>query len=192
MRHNGIRDLEANILRDICKDVRVEPELLPIGNVELPGSNNAEKARLDISAVGVWSSMERSFFDVRVMHPNSPSYKDKSPKQLYAQHEREKKRQYNQRVLQVEKGSFTPLIFSTTGGMGPECEKYHKRIAELIAIKRNEDYANVISFIRTRLNFCLLKSIVIAIRGERGKRRRTEVEISDISYNLIPIPCEST
>ena len=54
MRHNGIRDLEAEFLREICKDVRIEPELLPIGNVQLPGSNNAEKARLDVSAIGVW------------------------------------------------------------------------------------------------------------------------------------------
>ena len=99
MRHNGIRNLEAEILREICKDVKIEPELLPIGNTALPGSNNAEKARLDVSAVGVWSSMERTFLDVRVMHPNSPSYRHKTPEQLYTQHEKEKKLAYNQRVF---------------------------------------------------------------------------------------------
>ena len=63
---------------------------------------------------------------------------EKKPEQLYIQHEREKKRTYNERILQVEKGSFTPLIFSTTGGMGPECARFHKRVAELISSKRGE------------------------------------------------------
>ena len=87
--------------------------------------------------------MERTFLDVRVFHPNSSSYLNSSPEQLYLQHEREKKRVYNDRVLQVEKGSFSPLIFSTTGGMGPEATRYHKRVAELIYSKRGEKYSDV-------------------------------------------------
>ena len=160
------------------------PELLPLGNLELHG-NNAVKARLDVSAVGIWSQMERTFVDVRILHPNSPSYLDKTPEQLYRQHEQEKKRDYNNRVLQVEKGSFTPLIFSTSGGMGPECTKYHKRIAELVSIKRKEEYSHVMSHIRTKIRFCLLRSTLVAVRGERGRRRR-QGQLSEVAYNLIP------
>ena len=188
MRHNNIRDFEAHLLKEVCKDVRIEPELMPVGSVETGSSSNkAEKARLDVSAVGVWSSMERTFLDVRVMHPNSPSYSDKSIEQIYAQHEREKKSKYNNRILQVEKGSFTPLIFSTTGGMGPECSIYHKRLAELISMKRGDTYSDVVNYIRTRIRFSLLRSILVAIRGERGKRRKVQYEeVSDLSLNLIP------
>ena len=89
----------------------IEPELLPIGDTSTESSNLAEKARLDVSAVGIWSQMERTFLDVRVFHPNSASYMNTEPQQLYIQHEREKKRMYNDRILQVEKGSFSPLIF---------------------------------------------------------------------------------
>ena len=99
MRHNNIRDLEASLLKDVCKDIKIEPELMPLGNSETQSSNTAEKARLDVSAVGIWSSMERTFLDIRVMHPNSPSYMDTTPDQLYSQHEREKKRMYNDRIL---------------------------------------------------------------------------------------------
>ena len=187
MRHNNIRDFEATLLKEVCKDVKVEPVLLPIGNSENQSRNHAEKARLDVSAVGIWSSMERTFLDVHVMHPNSPSYIDKTPEQIYNQHEREKKRTYNDRVLQVEKGSFTPLIFSTTGGMGPECTKYHKRVAELTSVKRGESYSDVMNYIRTRIRFSLLKCTLIAVRGERGQRRREDdTSISDLSLNLIP------
>ena len=187
MRHNNIRNLEAHLLSDVCKDVKIEPELLPIGNSRTLSTNVADKARLDVSAVGVWSPMERTFLDVRVFHPNSSSYMNTSPDQLYIQHEREKKRVYNDRVLQVEKGSFSPLIFSTTGGMGPEATKYHKRVAELISTKRGEMYSDVVNHIRTRIRFSLLKSVLVAVRGERGKRGRpNSAAMSDISFNLVP------
>ena len=110
MRHNRVRDLEASILKDVCKDIRVEPELLPIGNCT-NSDNTAERARLDVSAVGVWSPMERTFMDVRIVHPNSPSYQGKKMEKIYEMHENEKKRKYNQRIIQVEKASFTPLVF---------------------------------------------------------------------------------
>ena len=38
---------------------------------------------------------------------------------MYRRHENEKRRAYQQRILEVEHGSFTPLVFSATGGMGP-------------------------------------------------------------------------
>ena len=52
----------------------------------------------------------------------------------------EEKKKYNKRVIDVEHGTFTLLIFSTTGGMGKENMTYHKRLAALIAQKRNENY----------------------------------------------------
>ena len=82
MRHNQVRDLEASILRDICKDVKVEPELMPVGNLNTGSSNVSEKARLDVSAVGIWSPMERTFLDVRVVHPNAPSESRKSTSRM--------------------------------------------------------------------------------------------------------------
>ena len=89
MRHNKIRDVEASILRDVCKDVKIEPELMPIGNMPVDSSNTSEKARLDVSAVGIWSPMERTLLDIRVMHPNSPSYKGKELSKIYEIHEKD-------------------------------------------------------------------------------------------------------
>ena len=108
--------------------------------------------------------------------------------QIYRQHENEKKNLYNERILNVEKSTFTPLVFTTTGGMGPECQKLNKRIAELISNKRNETYSKVMQHVRTRLRFALLKSTLVGLRGYRGKRKngRDEEEIGDIAYNLIP------
>ena len=150
------------------------------------GSNKAQDARLDIHARGFWAPQRSAFFDVRVSHPNAESYRDLEPQQIYRLHENEKKRQYSSRVLDIEHGTFTPLIFTTTGGMGKECLNYHSRLAELIAIKKGEDYAKTISWIRARTSFALLRSALICLRGTRSTIRKswdfrnTDIEIENI------------
>ena len=152
-------------------DVQIEPGLLPANQEELRAqTNGAPKARLDIAARGMWSQGKKTYFDVRVTHTNALSNRGKTLDQIYRQNENEKKNLYNERIINVEKSSFTPLVFSTSGGMAPECLKLNKRIAELLAHKRNEQYSVVMSFIRTRLRFALLKSTLISIRGYRGKQ----------------------
>ena len=37
---------------------------------------------------------------------------------------------YASRVMEVEQATFTPLVFTTTGGMVPECQAYYKRLAK--------------------------------------------------------------
>ena len=97
---------------------------------------------------GNWDPQSSAFFDVRVCHPNAESYKDQEPQQIYPIHENDKKRLYSRRVLDVEHGAFTPLVFTTTGGMGKECIRYHSRLAQLIAAKKGEQYSQTISWIR--------------------------------------------
>lgn len=86
----------------------------------------------------------------------------------------------------MEKGTFTPIVMSTSGGAGNEADRHHKRIASIIAEKRRESYADVLNYIRTRLRFSLLKRVLIAIRGFRGKRfKENTTSISSLSFNLI-------
>ena len=144
-----------------------------------------QRAAPDISSRGLWSTFQRTFFDVRVLHPNAPSYRDKSMEALYKIHENEKMRMYNSRVITVEKGSFTPLVYTTFGGWSPQATRYHKRLAELISRKRNEEYHYVINHIRTKVRFSLLRSVLVALRGERG-RTATPQSLSSTSFNLIP------
>jgi len=135
------------------------------------GSNRAPDARLDIHARGFWESQRSAFFDVRVCHPNADSYRDLELQQIYCNHENEKKRLYTRRVLDIKQGTFTPLIFTSTGGMGNECLQYHSRLAQLISIKKGEHYAKTISWIRARTSFALLRSALIYRRGSRARRK---------------------
>ena len=93
---------------------------------------------------------------------------------------------YGERLREVEKGSFDPLVFATTGGMAPRASQFIKRLAHLIADKRNEQYADVTGFLRTKFRFSLLRSVLIAVRGERGKPSAKEPYLARIAFNMIP------
>ena len=48
---------------------------------------------------------------------------------IFKEQENEKKRKYNQGVMDVEMGTFTPLVFGTTGGMGLDCQNFLRTLA---------------------------------------------------------------
>ena len=79
---------------------------------------------------------------------------------------------------------FTPRD-RVTGGMAPECTRYHKRVAELISNKTGEEYSKVMNYMRTRVRFTLLKSTLLAIRGERGKPKKVLTSLSELSFNTV-------
>ena len=166
MRHNNIRDFEANLLKQVCNDVESEPPLQPLDGENIPGLVGDE-ARPDVRARGFWRNGQNAFFDIVVTNTNCASQSSMTASKIYAKHEAIKKRSYNQRIMQVEHGTFTPLVFSVNGGVGPECERFHKHIAEKIAEKTGESYGYVISWIRCKLSFLHLRAALICVRGSR-------------------------
>ena len=69
-----------------------------------------------------------------------------------------KKRLYNVRITEIEKGKFSPLIMSPTGGIGQECKKFYSRSAEMISSKKGTGYNIVVAWIRRQITFPLIKS----------------------------------
>ena len=149
------------------------------------GANNAPDVRLDISARGFWAREQSALFDVGVCHPNADSYKNLTTEQIYKLHENDKKRLYSSRVLEVERGTFTPLVFTTTGGMSDECQRYHSSLAELLAVKKQESYASTIAWIRTRDSFAIFRSALVCLRGSRSRRRTTpNIQKTDLELEV--------
>ena len=98
----------------------MEPHLQPVTDEQfiLASSNTEGGARLDISANGFWGGRcEKTYIDVKVFNPHAPSNQTTNAKSIYREHELSKKRLYEARIREVEHSSFTPLIFSATGGM---------------------------------------------------------------------------
>jgi len=108
-----VRDSEAQIMREVYRDVQTEPTLLPISENDYERKvNTADNARLDISARGLWNSCEKTFFDIRITHLTSQFYSGKSLIEIYRKHEKEKDK-YNQGMIDIEKSSFNPPDFTT-------------------------------------------------------------------------------
>ena len=70
-RHDDVRDLLANLLKEVYHDVQVEPHLQTLtGEVPNGGANSSDEARLDVSVRSFW----RAFYDVRVFNPFAKSH----------------------------------------------------------------------------------------------------------------------
>ena len=89
---------------------------------------------------------------------------------MYRIHEMELQPKYIARVINIKKATYTPLVFGTSCGMGPEAMVFSKRIAENIANKSLQRYCDVVSFIRRRLKFDPLKTCLISLRLFQGKK----------------------
>ena len=88
-------------------------------------------------------------------------------------------------VMEIEQGTFTPLVFTTTGRMADECVKYHSRLPELIVNKKGESYSCAISWIRAKVSFAVVCSAKLCLRGTRSRRRQLDFVDSDLQIESI-------
>ena len=106
---------EILLLIEVCHNVATEPTLQPL-NGEIFSyltANTDAEARADIRARVFWSKSQ-------VFHPNASSYVSKPLSALFRTHEQAKKREYGQRIRDVEHGIFTvhTSCFFPSGAMG--------------------------------------------------------------------------
>ena len=95
------------------------------------------------------------FCDVRVFNPLVRCQHHSLPA-VDKKNENEKKQEYNQRILQVEHRSFTPLAFSCFGGMSTEYSCFFLHTAGRLANKRKEPKSKISAWIKATLNFALI------------------------------------
>ena len=168
-------------LLKISPDVEIEPTLLPLTGEQLHATaNGQDEARLDISVGGFWQRGQRAFFDVRVFNPFAPSYRNQKLSTVFNANEREKKRSYAQRLVNVEHGSFTPLVFTPYGGSSRETERFIQVLSSSIARKRKSDISITTNWIRSKLSFALLRSAILCVRGSRTLRKKINIDVGNI------------
>ena len=114
------------LLSEVCHNVGTEPHLQPLDGETFPrrSANTANGARLDIVANGFWRGrFERPYYDVRVFNLHTAS----NQQSVYRRHESLKSNAY------VKHASFTPLVMSLTGGLGPAATTTYKHLASLLS-----------------------------------------------------------
>ena len=111
-------------MKKVCSDVTKEPLLQPLQGERFnyKTANVEQETRADISARGFWSRGQKSFFYLRVFNPLAPCYSGLSLDAAHAKNERGKARKYDEGIINVEQGSFTPLVFTSAVGMARQSQ----------------------------------------------------------------------
>ena len=118
-----MRYITATLLLDVCRNIELEPSLLTLDGEEQTMKKAAKKnddVRCQICARSSWLCGQKAFFDVMIFDPNAQRYPKQTLKQFYSLNENEKKRHYNTRIMEVDHGSFSPLVFTVAEGKGGE------------------------------------------------------------------------
>ena len=164
-------------MSEVCLDVAVKPLPQPLDGETFDRNSAAtDNAHLDIKAYVLWGTVfERKFFDVKIFNPLAMSC-HKTIRDSHKYHEELKELKYEQMIRDVENSTSNPLVFSSTGGTGPSACKVMKRLAPKISERKEEKYSDVMSFFRTKINFALLKSSILCIRGCRASKSTYIIE----------------
>jgi hypothetical protein len=172
MRHNEGERLWAYTCSKIFKDVEAEPILEPLDDEKMyyKSAITTDDARSDVRVRGFWGNKQNAFFEMRYFYPFASSYNSKSLDSCFKSIAQTRKREYEERIVRVDNGSFTPMIMTTTGSMGPQMQIAVKHAARLLATKRNEPYSKVASLLQCRFAFAAMRAALICLRGSRDIR----------------------
>ena len=117
---------------------------------------------------------------MRIFNPFAPTHLNQKLEKCFSNNEKEKKRAYGQRVIEVEHGSFTPLVFSSCGGQGRETNRFLSVLAEKLSSKKEISYGETAAWLRTKVSFCLLRSAILCVRGSRSVKKVSAVDTDNI------------
>ena len=110
LRHNNVRDTEAEILREVCKDVTIKPPLIPSDKL---GDRSKIPPRGIILLKQEGGGCVHCTSNMKTRRRTSTS----------------------DMCLRRRNATSLPLVFSTHGGCAPEADKFHKQVATLLAKK---------------------------------------------------------
>ena len=67
--------------------------------------------------------------------------------------------------------------------MGKKSLRYHRRLAELLAMRKGEDYTKTMNWIRVKISFSLIRSVLVCLTGSTSIRRKP-CNIIDIDIGI--------
>ena len=150
-RHNYNQDYSAHLLNEVCADVSIEPHLVQVTEDETTSTNREDASRLDIAARDFWQPSQRAFFDIHVFNANAQSNLSRNIEETFIHREREKARQYSDKTVNVEHGSFTPLTFSTHVDYSQPTSRFIYQLSKLISQKQNICFSESKSWLNSKL-----------------------------------------
>ena len=95
------------------------------------------------------------------------------------------KRRPHTTVIEIEHATFTPLVYSTNGAMGEEADHFYKVLCEKLAQKTNCSYSETMNYMRKRMSFTIMRTVLISVRGKRKIGKSPVAPLDEVDFNLI-------
>ena len=119
---------------------------------------------------GFWETQRLALFDICVFNADTKSFQNQDLQAVFETKKKIKKDKYDA-IAASRRASFTPIIVTCEAIFDKEAETYLKRLATILSKKWNSSYAQALSYIRARMQICILRSVSLCIRGARTKWR---------------------
>ena len=146
--------LQICCLKCMCHNVTIEPTLQPVTRETFKLASTITDIRHCSWWFLGWPFWKKRFsiseFSTHLLHLTPHPH----PVPLATADMKKKNKEHiEQRIREIEHASFTPIVLSTTGGMGPIATTFYKRLADRLASKWNSSYSQTIGWLRCRLTF---------------------------------------
>ena len=87
-------------------------------------------------------------------------------------------------IIDIEHGSFTPVVTSAYGGFGRESGKFISELVNKLSLKLDLPTSVVANYVRSKISFELVRSQVMCLRGARTKRK-LNVEVGEMQVQVV-------
>ena len=138
----------------------------------MSSANSSDEARFNVTTRGFWQRGNVHFLTSGFLNLSQRATLTRNLTRLSRAMRKRKKRQYNQRIIEVEHGSLSPLVFSPYG------ERFLTELVLKLSEKKQIDYSIAICWRRERLAFNLLRSAVLCVRGSRTTKDELNSDFS--------------
>uniref|UniRef100_A0A0K8TJ54 Reverse transcriptase domain-containing protein n=2 Tax=Lygus hesperus TaxID=30085 RepID=A0A0K8TJ54_LYGHE len=166
--HDDVRDVVAGIANLAWGSTVIEPVLRE--------SANGHPALVgDIMVNGVWESGRPAFFDNRIVNADAASYLPQDWHQTARSAANAKHAKYDQ-AAEERRGSFTPLVCSCDGALEREFGVFIKRASYVLSEKWTRPFSEIAGWVKTKIQFAIIRAVSLRIRGARRKVRPLELE----------------
>ena len=168
-RHDQLRNLEAKMLSDACQDIEIEPQLQPLTgeNMSLQSANIEDSARLDMKARGFYRQGQCAFFDIRVAHLTPCPIESSQLTKFFAVQSPKRKEVTIKGSLKSNMGHSRHQFLTQIVQWAQNVLRFIKFWQNKFAQKSNKKYCEVMSSIRTKISFNLIRSTILCLRGSR-------------------------
>ena len=165
----------ASLLSEVCHDVVIEPEIqsLTSDSFDYQSALPNDEAHSDVRAQGFWGNRNtKDYFNAKVFCPYAKSYRKRPLSITNSQLEQPKRQAYDQRIREIEHGTFKPLVFATSGGMSRATTVTFRRLASMLSVKWDVPYCVVMGWLRCCISFPLTRPAIACLRNSRSSSHR--------------------